>query len=565
MERLPRIYEDMPPECLLRVIEFLTLADVTVLLRTSAFWHSIITQNENAIYCQLSNSQEPNNAPLGSLDIALTRWISPATKQVKNWKQYCQLQVNTKKRWLGKERGHVIRNAVETSYGFPGCLFVVDIVKALLAVTSRGLDETEEVEKHSLVVHCLQDPTRPTLFQLDVDSTATHVEMANGFVVFTHENIKTLEVWRWAEDQAADPLSCAPTDRQRAVYETAMNSAGHLIGSSPRRGELVPMGVLEHPSSLYQFRLAYPTLCVGSRVGDRLWLWDIRVREMIQTIDIRHGSYTRPKCSYVDVNDTHAFVAADHVSVYSRATGECVFLLRKLELFALALCVAPSIPSQTESIFEEYELQQYKNLDQLKYRYTPDDATGVRVSPSGDDFVVATTRGYVFHFSGLKGDRIMRGGFNWDKFDNERDLGASFAPRLEKLDLGGDEFFLENFRVSVAKVDERLDNLAYDGDRILTHGLRGLCFINLENQPGDAFQFLFKNTPFKLHPFPARKICRTHPFGSAEEWFLKYSSMQLTQEGFWVARDLSMAAGMRQGIGMIDFAQPAQGSQASEV
>ncbi|KAF8608313.1 hypothetical protein BDV93DRAFT_519355, partial [Ceratobasidium sp. AG-I] len=522
-----------------------------------------ITENENAIYCRLANSQEPNNAPLGSLDDALTKWISPSAKQVKSWKQYCQLQVNTKKRWLGKERGHLTKDIV-TSYDFPSCLFVVDVVKVLLVVTSRRLDETEEVAKHSLIVHCLQDPRRPKLFQLDADSTITHVEMASGFVVFRHENTKTLEVWRWAEDQAADPLSCAPTDQQRAVYETAMNSAGYLMGSSPYRGELVPMGVLEHPSPLYQFRLVYPTLCVGSHVGDRLWLWDIRAREVIQIIDIRRESYTRPKSSFVDVNDTHAFVAANRVSVYSRATGECVFLLRKLELFALALCVAPSIPSQTESIFEEHELQQYKNLDQLEYRYTPDAAAGIRVSPSGDDFVVATVRGCVFHFTGLKSGRVMRGGFNWDKLDNELDLDATFAPRLEKLDLDGDEFPLENFRISVGKVDERLGNLAYDGDRILTHGLRGVCFINLENQPGDAFQFLYKNTPLKLHPFPAGKICWTHPFGGANHC-LKYSSMQLTQEGFWVAQDLSIAAGDRQGIGMIDFAQPAQGSQASEI
>ena len=90
MEHRLKTCEDLPPECLLRVIEYLTLADVTVLLKTSNFWNSIISQNENTIYCRLASSQEPNIAPIGSLDTALARWLSPATTQVKNWKQYCE-------------------------------------------------------------------------------------------------------------------------------------------------------------------------------------------------------------------------------------------------------------------------------------------------------------------------------------------------------------------------------------------------------------------------------------------------------------------------------------------
>lgn len=93
MQRQPIAYEDLPPECLLRVIEFLPLADVATLLRTSGLWNSIINQNENTIYFRIASTLEPAGAPpLGSLATALKSWVSPAAKKTESWKQYCELK-----------------------------------------------------------------------------------------------------------------------------------------------------------------------------------------------------------------------------------------------------------------------------------------------------------------------------------------------------------------------------------------------------------------------------------------------------------------------------------------
>lgn len=91
MEHEPTTYKDLPPECLLRVIEFLSVADVAALLGTSTLWNSLINENENAIYQRFANSQEPANVPLGSPEAARKRWISPAANEVQNWKQYCEI------------------------------------------------------------------------------------------------------------------------------------------------------------------------------------------------------------------------------------------------------------------------------------------------------------------------------------------------------------------------------------------------------------------------------------------------------------------------------------------
>lgn len=150
-------YNDLPPECLLRVIEFLSLTDVTALLRTSTLWNSLISENENAIYCRLANYHEPNNAPLGSLEAARKRWVSPAANEVQNWKQYCEivglpqvrlilkriltgrLQTNTRRRWIGKEKAYLSRNVL-ASEGGP-CIdhLKIDTEKSLLAMTVENL------------------------------------------------------------------------------------------------------------------------------------------------------------------------------------------------------------------------------------------------------------------------------------------------------------------------------------------------------------------------------------------------------------------------------------------
>lgn len=229
-----------------------------------------------------------------------------------------------------------------------------------------------------------------------------------------------------------------------------MKSAGYHIGSNPHRGELVPMGILRQPGPMRASRLAYPTLCVGSRNGNCLWLWDIRTREIAQTIDLEPCPYDMFSMLYVDVNETHVFVATHTVSVYSRASGKCVFQFKGSTLELLASCVVtPTRSFRNYPVFEDYELPPYRDPDPINYGYSPlDIVMAVHVSPSGNDFVVITFRGYVLHITGLKESNLDEDGFS-----------------------------LDDFKISVAQVDHRLDNLAYDGDRILVNGVSSQIFL----------------------------------------------------------------------------------------
>lgn len=223
-------------------------------------------------------------------------------------------------------------------------------------------------------------------------------------------------------------------------HQDAMKSTGYRMDSNLSRGQLVPMGTLQHPAPLRALRLAYPTLCVGSNDGDLLWLWDIRTREIIQTIDL--GRHT---IHYLDVNETHAFVGTDSISIYSRLSGNCVFKLRTSTLEPIISHVLrPTtrifLPNST---FENYVLKPCRDPSPIYSRSNSlQFVTVVQVSPSGDNFVALTTNGILVHVGGLKG-----------------------------TDLIETPYSLDRFRISVASLDRSVFGLAYDGDRILVDGV----------------------------------------------------------------------------------------------
>lgn len=165
------------------------------------------------------------------------------------------------------------------------------------------------------------------------------------------------------------------------------------------------MGILKQPDQLRVLRLAFPTLCVGSHNGDRLWLWDIRSRELTQAINIEPSPYDAFNMLYVDVNETHVFVATHTVSVYSRASGNRVFQFQDPLFELLGTCLAlPVRIRQPESVFQNYELQPYHAPTQFNHPFTTpfDIVMAVHVSPTGDDFVAITFRGLLIYVSGLR-------------------------------------------------------------------------------------------------------------------------------------------------------------------
>lgn len=203
-------------------------------------------------------------------------------------------------------------------------------------------------------------------------------------------------------------------------YQTAMKASGYLISSSPNRGELIPVGMLRHPGKYRALRLAYPTLCVGSLDCQHLWLWDVRTRDLVQTIDLVETR--RSSMNYVDVNQTHAFVATDFVSVYSRATGRCVFQLSSMPQLASLFRLRWQAPSIAGGLFVDEDSEPFVWMDLPPYRllgtstFHDDQPEGsvvaVHVSPSGQDFVAAGYNGHLFHVRNF--DTSTRAAHNHD-------------------------------------------------------------------------------------------------------------------------------------------------------
>ncbi|CAE6517655.1 unnamed protein product, partial [Rhizoctonia solani] len=451
-------YEDLPPECLLRIIAFLALPDVIVLLRTSRLWNLVITSNEQTVYCQIANRHDRTNISPDSLDDILKTWVTPATKRIRTWKQYCQLQIATERRWNGRGQAYSSQDVFGAAQQIQVHRIKIDTEKSLLVMSGQ----TERDESGSLVVHCLREPTRQALFCLHQISIYAHVEMSDGFVVFTcgADAPDSLEVWRWAEDQNLHPLNSSPTEQQRQLYESAITNPDH---DSPLRGKLVPMGVLKHSDETRASRLVYPTVCVGNRLGDRLSLWDIRTRKLTQTIEIEPSPYMRFRMNYLDINETHVFVATHTVSVYSRATRQRVFHLDESHFAQIMTYVSAPIPmSPKGSAFRKRELPGYTTtgLPMISGHRPWDVIMAVHVSPDGNDFVAITSQGHIFHMSGLKSGTTGDGGTHSSQL---------------------------HLRISATKVQSCLENLAYDGQRILAYGDTGLCLLNLEDSPRNPF------------------------------------------------------------------------------
>ncbi|KAG9074704.1 hypothetical protein FRC06_010514 [Ceratobasidium sp. 370] len=322
------------------------------------------------------------------------------------------------------------------------------------------------------------------------------------------------------------------------MYRNAMGAAGFQIGSEAHRGELVPMGILRNPADARATRLVYPTLCVGARAGDRLWFWDIRTRCLTQTITIDPSPFEAFAMLYVDINETHAFVATHTISVYSRSTGQCVFQFRDLQLERLTQCSSyPTLQQRSSSVFLEYALEGYREPYRSNNIFTiPSDIVmAVHVSPTGDDFVAITFRGFIFHIEGLKEATADHEASVQEASGDVPSPTTPSAATSTGSTKSRNEVSLDNFKISVTRGGTDLANLAYDGNRIVAGGGQGLCIINLESRFEEIFPVLINDKQIDLYPFPARFLNRVPPFGSEDEEDGDCSCIQITQEAFWIA------------------------------
>ncbi|KAG8682778.1 hypothetical protein FRC08_014733, partial [Ceratobasidium sp. 394] len=205
-------YETLPPECLLRILELLTLHDILALLGTSKVWNALIHENENSVYARLAFNHGFLSTPSISLEAACRGWVSPVFDDIQTWKQYCRVQLGAQRRWEGKQSAFVAEDLFKSEQEVGPHRFQIDVDKKLLAMTG-------DRESTGLVVHCLRNPGRKSLFKINGVKSYSHLEMSKGFLVFTCADSSALEVWRWAEDQHKDPVDCNPDIGQVYSYQ----------------------------------------------------------------------------------------------------------------------------------------------------------------------------------------------------------------------------------------------------------------------------------------------------------------------------------------------------------
>lgn len=159
----------------------------------------------------------------------------------------------------------------------------------------------------------------------------------------------------------------------------------------------------------------------------------------------------------VDVNETHAFVATDVVSVYTRGTGQCVFRLISAPGPAVSSCL-----TKPTAIDKDEENQPFIRLalhssssrnwqgdfDNSIYGATTYSyLTAVQVSPDGRSFVATGYNGYLFHVSGF------------DTETHSENKAGDIEPAQARTSFT---------RLSCFDMSQ----LAYDGKRIVASGVR---------------------------------------------------------------------------------------------
>ncbi|EAA58215.1 predicted protein [Aspergillus nidulans FGSC A4] len=211
----------LPPELVLRVLEFATLSTVASLTAVSKAWHQFIDFiHQDAIYSVLSETSHPPEATFSQL-----------FDGVPSYKSLCERQTLLARNWAAQQP--VSRECILQIGNDPVWRFRADLKRRFIISTSHGggLNVTD-IDSGQLLWHL------PSTLDTDNEHAVrpyAHLEYQDGMVVFDREG-DAVEVWQ--------------TDVEGAP-----------------RGEFRRIAVLDHDCQTRGFQLSYWTLCVVSTQG----------------------------------------------------------------------------------------------------------------------------------------------------------------------------------------------------------------------------------------------------------------------------------------------------------
>ncbi|KAF2209453.1 hypothetical protein CERZMDRAFT_15983, partial [Cercospora zeae-maydis SCOH1-5] len=212
----------LPPEVVLRILDFAAPATLAALTRLNRSWHSLIDHDhQNAIY------PAKTYHPPGAKDFAFLHEAPSFAKYysgVQTWKELCKRQTLLARNW--SSRRPTTRESIIQVDNDPVWRFKPDFKRRIILSTSHaGGLRVIDMDTGALLYRMLRNVVRPF----------AHLEYEDGTAVFDRQG-NAVEVWR-IDDSAAS------------------------------RGVLKHIALLPHERTIRGFQFSYGTLCVVSCDG----------------------------------------------------------------------------------------------------------------------------------------------------------------------------------------------------------------------------------------------------------------------------------------------------------
>lgn len=245
----------LPPEIVLRILEFTSISALASLTAVSKAWHGFIDlTHQEAIYSSESKTSQP---PGGARDFSFLSENTSLSKLFENtasWKDLCKRQTSLARNWADSHP--VCRESVLQVGNDPVWRFRADFKRRFIVSTSQagGLNVTDMDSGRILW-------RLPSTLDRDGDAVRpfAHLEYQDGMAVFDREG-DAVEVWQAGLEGAA-------------------------------RGEFRRIAILNHHCQTRGFQLSHWTLCVVSSEGQG-FVYDMTQRPPVMTtnVKIEHGA-----------------------------------------------------------------------------------------------------------------------------------------------------------------------------------------------------------------------------------------------------------------------------------
>ncbi|KAJ5266476.1 hypothetical protein N7478_009284 [Penicillium angulare] len=273
----------LPPEIVLRVLDFASISTLAALSSASRAWHEFIdVTHQDAIYSSEARTSLPPNTPRDLSFLSKAHNFSKSFEGTASWKEFCKRQTALAQNWA--DSTPITRESVLQVGNDPVWRFRPDFKRRFFVSTSHvgGLNVTDMDTGRIL----WRMPSSEDRDDYAVRPYA-HLEYQDGMAVFDREG-DAVEVWQADVDDAP-------------------------------RGEFRRIAVLHHDCQTRGFQLSYDTLCVVSNQGQG-FVYDMTQRppQLKTHLSIENGAIGHLDQSHDAVIYS---VGAKGYHVYNKATG----------------------------------------------------------------------------------------------------------------------------------------------------------------------------------------------------------------------------------------------------